>query len=673
MEENKNSGNETVTPTTAQATENNTATASVPAKKEESAKTDAPKQSKSKKAKGTSFTSYFLKLITTFFVHVIDSSRIAGCFTNDAKTKQAYRESAFFGYFKSGKMQLWLLNKKHNFLSQLETSHFRLGKKEISSTLMKTPLRYYGAFLMAFASICCFAYWIDLRYLGNYFAVPASQPVMCIPILIIGIALLFLNATPIEYVRTSFFLQVIVFNFFGATLKYDDSPTRQYHYPLPLLLGGLIGAISLVVPLKTLLLILACVIFGAMILKSPETGVLLTIAGIFFLPALYAGCIILVTWISFGFKFFSGKRILKYEYVDLTVAFVWLIVLLGGVFSLGKLTFASVITPFFITSVYFLITGLIHDRIWAGRCRVAMTACGAIAALSALFRRLPGNPLRFSMQIFSASDLGGSYDSALENSGVLTLLLAMLFFIQLANFYSRKNRGEKIGHLLLCALFATAVLIGLTPRAAILFVTLALFATLIMAKGLRFMLPLTVAFFVIAPVFGAPTLTDIYNAAANDVIARHGSWGEYVKLIQSYDLKFLLSGFGLRPDALTTVSPDALGGTEPKGWLLYGIAALGLPAVIFFAFIVTVRVLKYCLTHCRHCSNKTAQSRLYTHAGLLALTYMLLLGITENVGHNYRSIAFFWLILGFTVSAQRYAVRDTANEYSHYSSMMSDV
>ncbi len=656
MEENKN----TVEQPSAQTAADNTAT--VP----------TPKTPKQRKPKCPSLTSHLLKLITAFIVHVLDSSRIANFFTKDNKLKQACRESAFFGYFKSGRMRLWLLNQKHNFLNQLENSHFRLGKKEISSTLMKTPLRYYGAFLLAFASVCCFAYWLDLRYFGNYFAVPAAQPVMCIPILIIGIALLFLNDTPVEYVRSSFLLQMIVFDCFGANLKYDDSPTRQYHYPLTLLLGGLIGAVSLIIPLKTLLLILTFIVFGAIILKSPETGVLLTVAGVFFLPVFYAACIVTVTWISFGFKFFSGKRILKYEYVDLIIAFVWLIALLGGISSLGEANLVSVITPFFITSVYFLVTGLIHDRIWAGRCRVALTACGTATAIFALLRRLPGNPLHFSMQIFATSEMGGKTDSVMENSGVLTLFLAMLFFHQLANFYSRKNNGEKLLHLLLCAIFAAAVLVGLTPRAAILFVALGLFATLVMAKGLRFMLPVTAVFFVIAPIFGFPSLTDIFRSAGNDVIARHEAWTEYLVLIRNYGPAFLLVGFGLRHDAISSVTTDAIASAAPQSWLLEGIASLGLLAVVFITVTVTVRILKYCLTHCRLCSDKRAPSRLYTHSGLLALTYMLLLGITENVGYNYRSITFFWLMLGFTVSAQRYSARATDKEYTSYDSMMSE-
>ena len=656
MEENKISVDRPATQTAADA--NATAT--------------APKAPKQKKPKGTSLTSHLLKLITAFFVHVLDSSIIANYFTKDDKIKQACRESTFLGYFRSGRMKLWMLNQKHNFLNRLENSHFRLNKKEVSSTLMKTPLRYYGAFLMAFAFACCFAYWLDLRYFGNYFAVPASQPVICIPILIIGIALLFLNDTPIEYVRSSFLLQIIVFDCFGANLKYDDSPTRQYHYPLTLLLGGVIGLVSLIIPLKTLLLILTFIVFGAIILKSPESGVLLTIPGVFFLPVFYAACIVIVTWVSFGFKFFGGKRILKYEYVDLTVAFVWLIVLLSGIFSLGKPTFVSVIAPFFLASIYFLITGLIHDRIWAGRCRVALTSCGAFAAISALLRRLPGNPLRFSMQLFATSELGGKTDSVMENSGVLTLFLAMLFFQQLANFYSRKNNGEKVLHLLLCAVFAVAVTVGLTPRAAILFIVLGLFAVLTMAKGLRFLIPLTVAFFAVAPIFGFPTLTDVFKSAGTDVIARHEAWTEYIDLLKNYGPAFLLVGFGARPDSVSSITPDSIATSAPKSWLLEGVASLGVLAVVFMTVTVTVRVLKYCLTHCRLCSDKRAPSRLYTHSGLLALTYMLLLGITENVGYNYRSIAFFWLMLGFTVSAQRYAVRDADKEFSSYDSMMSE-
>ena len=166
MEENKiqkpEEGSESPIINTEQSSEtsqNNSETpTSVPPKK-----APKPKRKKNKRneAPAQSLTSFLTKLITAASVRMIDSSRVVNRFTKNDNLKQACRESRYLSRFDSGKTQLWLLNKKHSFLHHLENSHFRLGKKEISSTLMKTPLRYYGAFLLSFATICCFG-WSDI-------------------------------------------------------------------------------------------------------------------------------------------------------------------------------------------------------------------------------------------------------------------------------------------------------------------------------------------------------------------------------------------------------------------------------------------------------------------------------------------------------------------------------
>ena len=161
--------------------------------------------------------------------------------------------------------------------------------------------------------------------------------------------------------------------------------------------------------------------------------------------------------------------------------------------------------------------------------------------------------------------------------------------------------------------------------------------------------------------------------AADDVITRHYAWSEYIRLFNTYGYPLLIFGIGLRHDAIADVSTVIFTDKIPGNMLLSAVISLGIPMVAFIVLVIIPRLLKYCLSHCYRCSDKNSASRLYTHGGLMAIAYMLLLGITENIGHNYRCTAFFWLILGLTVSAQRYSSNNTAGEYYNDPAIISEL
>lgn len=602
----------------------------------------------------------FLSLIAAAMVRMIESSAVVRFLMRDNTMKEAFGDSRILGFFRSGRFKVFLIRLKHSLLRQMNSSILS-GRESFGSAMLNTTMRYYGAFLISMAFTCCLVYRLDAHYLGHFFNPTASQPYICIPIFIFGAAFMILGKTPDEHIRSSFFLRIILFSFFGVNLSRTPSEPTKRSYSATMLAGIVIGAFSLFIPLSGILIILALILCGIIILKSPETGVIMVIVSLFFLPFNYACVLTGAVWVSFIIKFISGKRIMKFEYIDLIPFAVTLILALGGIFSLGKPDFSAML-PAILSTIYFLVAGLIHDRLWAGRFRVTLTCCGVVSAVALVIRKLPDNPLGMAMKLFPASDMGSRTDSVFENSGILTLILAMLFFLQLANFYSRKKTSEKLGHFALCAFFAAVLLTELEVLPAMLFVGLTLFATLLLAKGLRFFIPLTAVFLIVAPIFGFPTVIQLFTEAGKIIAEKAPIWEEYALLIKEYGYNMAIYGIGVRKDAVDMIYSGVLTSADPKNMILWTAISLGIPTTLF-VILSSLPIIKYCFSHCRRCSEKTTPSRLHTYGGMLSVGYMVIMGATECVWYNYRCAAIFWIILGFTLSVQRYSVGDTSQGY----------
>ena len=337
--------------------------------------------------------------------------------------------------------------------------------------------------------------------------------------------------------------------------------------------------------------------------------------------------------------------------------------MLGGIFSFGK-SGIDALLPASLSSLYFLIIGLIRDRVWASRCRVTFTISAVVASIYAILRVIPENPFGLQMKMFPATDLGTRADAVFENSGILALFLAMIFFMQIADFYARKKPAEKFGSFILSVFFAVSAFLLMEERAAIVFALLVTVSITILSKGLRFLLPITAFFLIIMPIFGLPTVIDILNSAYIDTLERIPLWQDSLQVLNVFDGKTAFFGIGNRTDAFAQLYTGNINDSDPQNLLLHTVISLGIPSTVFIAVAIFF-VYKYCLAHGHKCSDKRVPSRLHTYGCLFSVSYVLLLGLTENTLYNYRSAAFFWLILGFAALIQRYSSSDTAQEYEN--------
>ena len=609
-----------------------------------------------------SFLLNFFKTVIMVIIQTVRNSFFFKFMTDNSFTKKHCQNSRFYDFFKSDKATLASLKFKNKVIAQISQSRILSGKDEMGSTLLRAPLRCLSVFIISTGVTTVGLYFANLYYLNNY-NVPASQLFIGVVMTVVALLLLTFNGTLAELVRSSVVLRIIIFGFFGVTIKLNDETPIKVSYSKIAVIGIITGIISLVIPLYQIIIALAIFLCAVIILKSPESGILLIIATIPLLALEFVCALIIAVWASFALKFFSGKRVIRYEYIDIFPAIITFILLLGGIFSLGNDGVISLL-PAALSSLYFLIVGLIRDRVWADRCRVTFTIGAVVASIYAVLRVIPENPFNLGMIMYPASDLGARTDAVLEHSGVLALFLAMIFFLQLADFYARRKPAEKFGSFILSVFFAVAAFLVMEERAAIVFTVLALIAITVLSKGLRFLIPITAFFFIIMPIFGLPSVLDILGETYVDINARLPLWQESFNILNVFDGKVALFGIGNRPDAFAQLYTGNINDTDPQNLVIHTLVSLGIPATVFIGTAIFF-VYKYCLAHGHKCSDKKVSSRLRTYGCLFSVSYVFLLGLTENTLYNYRCAAFFWLFLGFAALIQRYSYSDIAQEYEN--------
>ena len=603
-----------------------------------------------------------LKIAIEYLMHLFHSGGVFAFFTDNTKLKNYFKSSWLVCTCKnalSSSIRLQVSREMNEYSSQ---SYFLSDRREFGKGLLRTPVYSFGIVLLSLGITSTLIYFVDL-WQGNHIDIHPSQPFIGVLIILIALLSFMLRGTVAEAVKSGNFSRMVLFTSFGATVKLDDETPCAPSKSALAVLGIGLGLLSVFIPLYAVIIVLALCVALAIILKSPETGVLLVIFAVLFLPSRLMVLGTVMVWFSFAFKYFTGKRVIRFEYVDLLPFVFWVALVVGNLLSLGNGTKVNW-DPIVISSLYFLIVVLIRDYMWASRCRVMLTICGISVAILSILRNVFNNPLGIGMEMIDALELGGIYDSVADNSAVASFMLAMIFFVELAVFYSRKKASEKFGIFVICVLIAVAFFTVSGIRASVIFVLLTILALINIAKGLRWSVLVAAVFILVMPLFGLPSASSLLASFGGEVMERFAVWNEFYSMLTTDGVlgyKIALAGIGIRPEALGELYLG-LGVSTPNNLALQIAVTLGIPMLaVFYAMIFSV--LKYCRSYGRRSSDKLTESRVHGYGSAFSVMFAVLLGFSENIWFNQRSTAMFWLILGLTVAVQRYASNDAVRDY----------
>ncbi len=471
----------------------------------------------------------------------------------------------------------------------------------------------------------------------------------------------------------SFVFSAIIFDFLGflpASLKkYENQCYGSKRYFGAAIAGALLGCLSYFVSPVLIILGIIALIGAAMVYKSPEVGVLFTVFSAPFLtflgsPSIILAALIIYTFICMLIKVFLGRLILNFELSDIFVALFMLVMLMGGLASVGgaaSLRAAAIYTCFMF--VYFMIVSLITTRKWLDRLVFAFVFSGTLTALYGLYQKISGNMEVGTMDKEMFGDLGGRITSTFENSNMLGVFLIMVFPFALSYVFRKGRLYVRFSAAVACAVMGVCLIYTWSRGAWLgLVISLGVFVLLYSPYIIPILVPtglLGVTLFW-DKLGGSGLFDDLLNRFSSILtmsdsssVYRLGIWRGAMKVAQEH----WLTGIGVGTEAFRTVYIRfAESGIETAvhshNLFLQIIIETGIVGLVIFAAALLL-CMKSGLELIRRSGSDTAAEKAICVAGVSGLLAALLQGMTDFIWFNYRIFFFFWVVTAFIVAAAR--------------------
>lgn len=485
-----------------------------------------------------------------------------------------------------------------------------------------------------------------------------------------------------DAIDSSFIFSTLVFDFLGfskAVLKKRTAPEHtSRRYFLAAVFGAALGCLSYFVSPFLLVLGAVGIIWAAAVYNDPVLGVLSSVFIAPFLtfigsPSLFLAALIIYTFICMCIKVFLGKLKLKLEISDTLVGIFMLIMLMGGIVSIGgtaSFKEAAIYTCFML--VYFMITTLISTKEWLARLSAALVASGTLTALYGLYQKMSGNMEMGTMDKDMFENLGGRVTSTFENSNMLGVFLIMVFPFALSYVFSAKKTPIRLAALASCGIMGIC-LIYTWSRGAWLGLVLACFVFVVLYAHYIIPLLLPAGALGITLVWnklgGNGLVTDLVSRFSSIItmsdtssVYRLGIWRGALKVAEEN----WFTGIGIGSEAFRKVYIKfAESGIETA------VHSHNLFLQIFIengalGFAVFISALMLCigsgLELVRRSGNDTASEKSITVAAISGLAAALLQGMTDFIWFNYRIFFFFWGITALISASARIGGRRTRSK-----------
>ncbi len=599
------------------------------------------KKKKHKKNKNPRSSGLIVSLFSAIFssiLKVFRGSGIASVLTSYDKTAEAFRSTWLYGIFFSEK-SLERINRLKIYCRRVSTDAV-LPKKFASaaSSLLLIRCRIYGLILLFFgATTLAIHYGINSTI--RPFLFDSYAPFIGICVILVSLFFVFSNETLSTGLSKSLLLNTFIFDLIGVKRTYSEDNAFELPPSGACLFGILFGALTLVIPIRTILIALLAIIYAAIVIKSPEAGIISIMLMAPFAALEILEISIAILSVSYIFKALCGKRTFKFEFPDLFVALFLLAVFSAETVSFGGI--GSPHTAVIFISVYFITVSILRSDIWFKRAIRSITLGGTVMAIGAI--------LLFILGEYANSGVFASFTAKAYRETASQVLLYTAF-IPLAAFITNKGKKSRLGNSIVL-LFIAAYLALVLPTPAMIgcLVALALFLILYNVKAI-FPIALIALIQPILNLFGVSVLnfeslsTDKHSLISSNIMIRLLS-------------RFGFIGIGSAESAEELVySSISVGGTSDfvqSDTLVLGLALeLGYIGAIVF-LVAFFFILQSAFSYGRNCSDKTDTYRIFSYAGMSGLIAAFVHGLWHNIWVDPRMSLIFWLLAGLTVSAGR--------------------
>jgi len=626
------------------------------------------KQSLLVRLAGSSLIIGLLIRLADFLYDGLKNSMIGTLFTSYDKACEAAETSLTSGVVGRNGAKEFIRRLKYFINRQFETAMIPGLIMKGLKMLLDFPLAQYGVFFFT-----CGAYSAAL-YAASYFiealtALPTVNLYAGIVMMAAAFPALFVKKTVKECVLSSTILDIVLFKVFGVRRSaLEGGSPKKGIVGLSFLLGTLVGVATIFINPLLLPLGICGIIGGIMLLTIPETGVMIILFALPFIPTMLLAALIILVAGCYFLKLIRGKRTLKLEPVDYAVFVFMALMLFGGVVTAAPITSlkASLVYCCFIFS-YILVVGLIRNGQWLMRCVWAFVGGSFFVALYGVYENFFGMAQSTWHDENLFEDISGRVVSTFENPNVLAEYLIMVLPFILTLFLIKNRTPYRLAAFIcggtagLCLIFtwSRGAWLGIMFAVVVYFLIYSRRTMLAFAVGicaipfLPFVLPQSIV----------NRFLSIGNLKDTSTNYRVNIWKAVVNMVSDH----FGGGIGVGTAAFAEVYPQySLAGIEsaPHSHNLYLQVMVELGIFGLISLLAVMFLMAQCsFTFCSDMNKRIIKGedspalrfKLLNAAGLCSMAAILVQGMTDHVWYNYRVFCVFWLVLGLTMAAARAA------------------
>lgn len=375
--------------------------------------------------------------------------------------------------------------------------------------------------------------------------------------------------------------------------------------------------------------------------------------------------LILLGFAACGFisKFLRGKRVMRFELIDVMVLIFSFLLLFGGIFSKGgntSLLSAEVYFAFLL--VYFLIINMYIGKSSIYRAFKVIIVTATLVSIIGIIDVGVKNPSWIDQEAYGdfADKVLARLNLFFDNPNTLGVYLLLVFPLALGQTVVSKRKISKVMYflsavaILVCSIktWSRGEWIGLIVSTCV-FLILYDFKTiwLVITGALSF--PLWKRF------LPSDVLNRIMSVLYGDssISCRVALWESGGGMIKDN----FFTGIGVGESAFRNVyQAYAVSGTETMAHFhnlfLQVLVELGIVGLVVL-IIIFIMYSQKCLIEIKH-ARITSKSRTMIAAGFASIIGVLVMGLVDHVWYNYRVFLMFWIVVALTVALSKANVRE---------------
>lgn len=542
----------------------------------------------------------------------------------------------------------------------------------IKDGFLNTQAASYGVLIFAFSlsvivmqSLALVSSSIDMNlvfpseYIQSGLSGILISCIYAVLFILLSIPLMFTGGSLIELL----FKSRITGSFLRGVMGYRDTELLRRSAPIPrnfrcFVIGWVLGSLTLFVsPLKMIALFVVAI--GVIITYIlPEVGIVISLfllPMVSFLENSLEISFYICAFIDFSalIKIFRGERIVKFKLIDWSVLAFLLVVLFGGVISVGGVDSLRDAAAYFVIGLtYFVVASLMKSWHWIKRALGAVTVSGFIVAIMALVSYI----IHFVQGNGSvmASDI--SISSVFETRTVLAIYMVICIFSTVAYITGKRCKPYSLGGITVILVCLT-VLVLTTSFVSLfaLLVSFVIYSLIRTQKSVPVILVFIFTGFMLwgfLPVDIRETVVGIFNLSDQSVLERLRIW----KIVSQAVTDNIIGGIGVGESAFALIYPlyspsGTLAVTNACNLYLQIMLEVGIGGILTFAIMILL-TLRICFTLFRRYGKEieASEKALALTCGIVAL---LIIGVAEHIWSNPCIYMMFFMFVGLVVAIYR--------------------